>query len=214
MPDPTTPSLPVSLPGSRGLRILFPLLQTALLITATFAFMTGDPYRGSWAAVAFALTFLPGLLERATGAAIHRGVKAAIALALFLHSAGGIYGWYFLYYPVYDKVAHFTSSVAIALMVLLLLLFMATFTRIRLDRRVMVALIIISVLVLGAVWEYGELTVDILIGSTYFVGPYDSTGDMLANLAGAGTVAYMAHRRLKGYPVETVFRLFVSLPST
>lgn len=214
MPDPKPPSLPGFPQGSRSLRILFPLLQAALLITATFAFMTGDSYRGNWAVLAFVLTFLPGLLERAAGAAIHRGVRVAIALALFLHSAGGIYGWYFLYYPVYDKVAHFTSSAAIALMVFLFLLFLATFTEIRVGRRAMVALIILSVLGLGSLWEYGELTVDLLMGSTYFLGWYDSVGDMLANLAGAATVAYVPHRCLNRYPVEAVFRFFVSLHRT
>lgn len=214
MQDPTSTSTPHFRWDSRCLGILGPLLKAAIFCTAIFAYLTGDPYRGNWAFVACALTFLPGLLERATGAAIHRGVKAAIALALFLHSAGGIYGWYFLYYPVYDKVAHFTSSTAIGLMVFLFLLFLANFTRIRPGRRAMITLIIVSVLALGTLWEYGELTVDILIGSTYFVGPYDSTGDMLANLAGAAAVAYPAHRCLAVYPAETVFRFFVYLPKT
>ena len=49
-------------------------------------------------------------------------------------------------------------------------------------RGIVVVCVFATVMVLGLTWEYAELRLDILSGSTYFVNPYDSVFDMIFNI--------------------------------
>jgi uncharacterized membrane protein YjdF len=116
-----------------------------------------------------------------------------ISLALWIHIAGYVQGWYVTLYPYYDKVAHLVSSFTVALIGFLGVVFLERYWRMRLTPLFVAGFTVIFGLALGALWEIYEFTVDIVFGGS-LNGPMqngltDTMLDMIFVLLGSVGVA-------------------------
>jgi hypothetical protein len=181
-------------------------LVLLLLIAVDGLIIRGDVLRAQWGFVALAIALLPALAEYLTPLFLPWPMKFFIALSLILHIAGGIFGFYFTLYPVYDKIGHLVSSIAISLVIVVVLLILVGITGIRLSNPAVVIWIFIPVMVCGVAWEYAELNIDTVAGSTYFVNVNDSFLDMLFNVMGTSYVVLNIRELLKRESLMDLYR--------
>jgi hypothetical protein len=184
-------------------------LVLLLFIAATGWVIRGDLLRAQWGFVALAIALLPALAEYLTPLILPWPMKFFITLSLIFHIAGGIFGFYFTLYPVYDKIGHLVSSIAISLVIVVMLLILVGITGIRLSNPAVVIFIFIPVIVCGVAWEYAELNIDTVAGSTYFVNVNDSLLDMLFNIMGTSYVVINIRELLKRESLTDLYRRFI-----
>lgn len=184
-------------------------LVLLLLIAAYGLIIRGDLLRAQWGFVAFAIALLPALAEYLTPLLLPWPMKVFITLSLIFHIAGGIFSFYFTLYPVYDKIGHLVSSIAISLVIVVGILILVGITGIKLGKSIVVIGIIIPVLLFGVAWEYAELNIDTVAGSTYFVNINDSLLDMLFNVTGITYVVMNIHELLKHESIMDLYRRFI-----
>ena len=191
--------------------LLYYLTIVALLWFAISGIIYNDTYRAIWGFCAAILAALPALVEWRKGWIFPWPVKFLLGLALVMHIGGGIESWYFSLYPIYDKIAHLVSAMAIALLIFLFLLFLEYYDIIHLGRRKIVFIVIFVTLFFGLAWEVAEYDIDQNLLSTYWVNLYDSIFDTIFNIIAVGFIAYHANEYLKAEPPEKVYRRFVKL---
>jgi hypothetical protein len=174
-------------------------ITMALLLVVALAglLIRNDLFRARWGFVAVALALLPAACEWITGIRFPWPMKFLLALALVMHMAGGIFRFYFTLYPIYDKFCHLIAAMGIALLVFVFLLVLGGLTGNNFQRISVVVWIFVTVIFLGFAWEYAELRLDIISGSTYFVNPYDSIFDMIFNIIATSYVAINVGEYLK-----------------
>jgi hypothetical protein len=181
-------------------------LLLLLFIAADGLIIRGDVLRAQWGFVALAIALLPALAEYLTPLILPWPMKFFITLSLVFHIAGGIFGFYFTLYPVYDKIGHLVSSIAISLVIVVVLLVLVGVTGIKPGNYAVVFCIVIPVLLFGVAWEYAELNIDTVAGSTYFVNVNDSLLDMLFNIMGITYVVMNVHELLKHESLADLYR--------
>jgi hypothetical protein len=76
-------------------------------------------------------------------------------------------------------------------------------------RGIVVVCVFATVMVLGLTWEYAELRLDILSGSTYFVNPYDSVFDMIFNIIASAYLAAILNEYLKKESLLSLYRRWI-----
>jgi hypothetical protein len=160
--------------------ILFEFIFIALGVQALFI---GDIPRFTFLVAAMILAILPVVFERIMGISLPFGVKSMVCLALFLHLAGGIMRWYWIYQPFYDKFAHFIAAFTVGLLVFVFFLLLDFYDYKITAKEVLIGIFFIT-LMLGCVWEIGERTLDIMLKSSYNNGMLDTIGDTIGNLLG------------------------------
>jgi len=181
-------------------------LLLLLFIAVYGLIIRGDVLRAQWGFVALAIALLPALAEFLTPLILPWPMKFFITLALIFHIAGGIFEFYFTLYPLYDKIGHLVSSIAISLLIVVILLILVGITGIRLSSPAVVICIFIPGMVCGVAWEYAELNIDTVAGSTYFVNVNDSLLDMLFNVLGTGYIVINVHELLKHESLTDLYR--------
>ncbi len=129
------------------------------------------------------LTLIPVIAEKRLQIRFPAGVKSLVALALLLHVAGGISRFYWIFAPVYDKLAHVVSAAAVVMLVFVLFIILDYYNH-RVNTPVMfVAIIVISVFFMLA-WEVGEFYIDVLVRTSYNNGPLDTLLDLVSDMIG------------------------------
>jgi hypothetical protein len=186
------------------------LTIVALLLFSLSGIVIGDTFRAFWGFCAAVLAALPAFFEWKDGWIFPWPAKFLIGLTLVMHIGGGIFWWYFHYYPVYDKLAHLVASMTIALLTLLFLLFLSYYSVARPGRWTIIAIVLIVPLLFGSGWEIAEYTIDQNLLSTYWVNFWDSLLDTIFNLLGCGFIAVHANEYLKLESPERLFRRFVT----
>ncbi len=181
-------------------------LVLLLFIAVDGLIIRGDVLRAQWGFVALAIALLPALAEYLTPLILPWPMKFFITLSLIFHIAGGIFGFYFTLYPVYDKIGHLVSSIAISLVIVVILLILVGITGIRLSSPAVVICIFIPVMLCGVAWEYAELNIDTVAGSTYFVNVNDSLLDMLFNVMGTSYIVLNIRELLKRESLTDLYR--------
>lgn len=182
--------------------LLFVVALAGLLIR-------NDIFRARWAFIAVALALLPALCEWIIGIRFPWPMKFLLALALLMHMSGGIFLFYFTFYPIYDKACHLVAAMGIAFLVFVFILVLGGVTGRDFRREAVVVCIVITVIVLGLVWEYAELLLDIRSGSTYFVNPYDSVFDMIFNIIATVYMAANINEYLKQESLINLYRRWI-----
>jgi hypothetical protein len=176
--------------------ILFEIIFAALAVQAV---LIEDTTRFYFVFLAMIIALLPVIVEKIMGISLPFGVKSLVPFALFLHLAGGILRWYWIYQPWYDKFAHVISALAIALLVFVFFLMLDYYgTRVS-TMKVLLGIFIIT-LVLGGIWEIGEKSFDIMLKSSYNNGLIDTIGDTIGNLIGTIIAMLVAYWYLKKIP--------------
>ncbi|NYT08040.1 MAG: hypothetical protein GKC05_07295 [Methanomicrobiales archaeon] len=182
-------------------------LEYAVLIVFVFLFLwfavqavlIDDTTRFYVVLISIVLLGVPVLFERKMAVILPFGTKSIVALALFLHIAGGINRWYWKFMPYYDKLAHGVSALALGLLIFSFFLVLDSWEiRVRPSR--ILPWIFVLVLLLGLCWEVGEYYIDVLVQSSYNNGVTDSILDVLSNTIGTIVAMAIAARYLKSVP--------------
>lgn len=90
------------------------IMQSLILLQSLYSLYIADYSWGIGGLFGFALTLSPKVLKKRYKLNLPWEFNFLIALSLFIHVTGNMSGWYHLFYPFYDKVAHFVSSMLIA----------------------------------------------------------------------------------------------------
>ncbi len=184
---------------------------TALLLFIALAglVLRNDFFRARWGFVAVALALMPAVCERLTGIRFPWPVKFLLTLALVMHMAGGIFRFYFSLYPLYDKFSHLVAAMGIALLIFIGILVLGGLTGNNFKRRLVVPTVFSAVMILGLIWEFAELRLDITSGSTYFVNPYDSVFDMIFNIIATLYVSVNISEYMKRESLLVLYRRWI-----
>jgi hypothetical protein len=159
------------------------LFEILFLGFAFQAVLINDTTRFFVVLASIGILLIPILIEWAFSIRLTCGVKMTIALALFLHVAGGINRWYWKFMPLYDKAAHVMAALALALSIFSFFLILDT-RGIAVRPSRILAWMIILVIFFGGFWEIGEYSIDLLVRSSYNNGIMDSILDTISNLIG------------------------------
>ena len=133
----------------------------------------------------FFITLIPYAAERLMRISIPFGVKFMIPFALFVHAAGGIMDWYWSpVFPLYDKLAHFISGLAVGLVMLVFFLVLDRYG-IRFKPSTVLIGIFLLVAFLGGIWKIGEVYMDITRNAMFDEGLPDLIGDDICHTIGS-----------------------------
>jgi hypothetical protein len=177
---------------------LFECIFVALGIQALFI---GDTTRFNFIFFAMIIAILPVLFEKIMHFSLPFGVKSMVSLALFLHLAGGIMRWYWIYQPFYDKIAHFVSAFVIGLLVFVFFLVLDYYGYKLSSKKILLGIFVITI-IFGGLWEIAERTLDIVLKSSYNNGMLDTIGDMIGNCLGILIAMLVANYYLRKVPQE------------
>jgi hypothetical protein len=149
--------------------------------------------------VSMIILLVPILFERWRSIRLPFGIKSAIAIALFLHMAGGINRWYWKYMPYYDKFAHVVSALALGLLIFAFFLVLDSW-EIHVRPARILAGIFVLVFLFGFGWEISEYYIDLIVKSSYNNGVMDSILDSISNVIGALIAMLIAWYYMKHIP--------------
>lgn len=189
--------------------VYYSSLGLLLFISLFGLIIRQDILRAEWGFIALAIALLPALAEYLTPVIFPWPMKFLITLSLILHIAGGIFGFYFTFYPLYDKIGHLISSMAIAFIFFVMIMILAGMTGKNISRTMVVIGIFVPVMLFSLAWEYAELNIDILAGSTYYVDANDSFSDMVFNIIGASYFVLNIHAYMKNESLNSLYRRFI-----
>lgn len=180
------------MPISRGVYLAW-AMQCLILVQGLFGIIIKSPSIILTAGIGFFLTCIPYLIERKVNVTLPWEVNFLIALAVFLHVAGYSQQLYILLYPYYDKIAHFISSITVAVLAFVSILLINRFSCTKLARWQIFFYIVIFTMAIGAFWEIYEYLMDTLFVS-YLTKPLqhgldDTMIDLISDLIGALVVA-------------------------
>jgi hypothetical protein len=179
-----------------GILLLFEIIFIGFALQAV---IIHDTTRFYIVLVSMIILLVPILFERWRSIRLPFGIKSAIAMALFLHMAGGINRWYWNYMPYYDKLAHVVSALALGLLIFAFFLVLDSW-EIHVHPSRILAWIFVLVFLFGLSWEISEYYIDVLVKSSYNNGVMDSILDSISNVIGALTAMMIARCYMKHIP--------------
>jgi hypothetical protein len=201
----------MDLPNGMYLAYLFQLL---IALNGVYAFLIGDIQEMYTAFLMFGLTVVPYVVAKEMKIHFPWFVFFLIALSLWFHTAGYVQGYYVLYYPYYDKIAHLVSGIAVALLGFLGVVFLDRYWKMNLTIPFIVGFTIIFAMALGGFWEIYEFLVDTFTGGS-LAGPMqnsleDTMLDMMFVLVGSVIVAVIGVVYFHRHRKEEIMRLLIS----
>jgi hypothetical protein len=159
-----------------------------------WAIEIGDTARSYAVIVAMIISLIPLVVEKLLKITLPFGVKSIVALSLFLHIAGGVMRWYWSpVFPLFDKVAHFVSGMAVGLVIMVFFLLLDMWG-IRYRKTTILIGIFLLMAFFGGIWKVVEVSNDVLNHTIYNDGLSDIIGDTVAHTIGslaAVAVAYL-----------------------
>ncbi|WAI00182.1 hypothetical protein [Methanogenium organophilum] len=169
--------------------------QTLIGLNCIYAFVTGNLVGFFSALIMFVATLIPFIIAHRMNIHFPWFVFFLIALALWFHTAGYIQGYYEMFYPYYDKIAHLVSGTTVALLGFLGVIFLDRYWNMKLNALFIIGFTIIFGMALGGFWEIYEFLVDTFLGGSMAGkmqnGLNDTMLDMMFVLAGSIIVAIM-----------------------
>jgi len=187
------------------------LMQMLIVVYAVYSLHIGDYVWAIWGLFACILTLMPLMLKRRFHVTLPWELNFLIVLSLYLSISGNVRGWYHLFYPFYDKIAHLVSSITIAVLGFVAAVIMDQYTEIKMNRPLIVFFVIIFTMSLGAFWEITEFLSDNLFGTQLQVGLGDTMYDMIFDLVGGIIIGVIGDIYLKRTPKERFVRDFLNM---
>ncbi|HOP67473.1 MAG TPA: hypothetical protein PLM96_04415 [Methanoregulaceae archaeon] len=192
---------------SRGMYLAF-FFQALIGLNAIYAFLLGEFQAMFTAVLMFVLTLVPYVVSERMNIKLPWFVFLLIALALWIHTAGYIQGYYVIFYPYYDKVAHLVSGTTVALLGFLGVIFLDKYWKMTLTTPFIIGFTIIFSVALGAFWEMYEFFIDNVFGGS-LAGPMqnslnDTMLDMIFVLGGSIIVAILGNFYFKSHRKEEI----------
>jgi hypothetical protein len=190
-----------------GMYLAF-FFQALIGLNAIYAFVLGEFQAMFTAIMMFILTLVPYIVSKRMNINLPWFVFFLIALALWIHTAGYIQGYYTIFYPYYDKVAHLVSGTTVALLGFLGVIFLNKYWKMTLTTPFIIGFTIIFSVALGAFWEIYEFFIDSVFGGS-LAGPMqnglnDTMWDMIFVLAGSIIVAILGSLYLRHHRKEEI----------
>lgn len=192
-----------------GNAVYYAAVVVLLFIALDGLIIRGDIFRARWGFVALAISLLPVVAEYLFRIIFPWPMKFLNTLALILHMAGGIFGFYFTLYPIYDKIAHLVSSMAIAFLFFVTIMIIGGISGKDISRRVIVIGIFTAVMLFATAWEYAELYIDGMSRTTYFMTTDDSLLDTVFNLIGTSYIVLTINGYLKHESINSLYHRFI-----
>ncbi len=187
------------------------LMQMLIAVYAVYSLHIGDYVWAVWGLFAFILTLTPVMLKRRFHVALPWELNFLIVLSLYLPVSGNVLGWYHLFYPFYDKIAHLVSSITLAVLGFVAAVIMDRYTEIKMNRPLIVFFVIIFTMALGAFWEITEFLSDNLFGTQLQVCLGDTMYDLIFDFVGGIIIGLLGDIYLKRTPKERFVRDFLNI---
>ena len=178
------------------------LFQFLIAANIFIALSLGEYSQVFGGVLALGLTLVPALVTRRGNITLPWEINLLVALSLYLHVAGGVRGFYEIYYPYYDKVAHLISGITVSVLAFVAVLLLDRFSRLNLSRWMIVGFIIIFAMAMEGFWEIYEWLFDTFLGTNLQHGLDDTMLDMIFVLIGAVAVALTGNRYLSEFSKE------------
>lgn len=185
------------------------LLQVVMLLFALTALFTGSIGNALLGFLVLFLSIVPMIVERRLNVTFPWEINLLIVVSLFLHYGGEYQGWYDIFYPYYDKIAHLITSVTVALLGFLVVLLMERYAKTNFSAGMVFFMIIVLTMAMGAFWEIYEFTFDTAFGTDLQHGNTDTMIDLIFDLVGALIVAFFGTWYLKKNPRENVLNHYI-----
>jgi hypothetical protein len=180
---------------SSGMYLAF-FFQLLIALNMAYAFWIGDYNAGFFALLMFVFTLVPYWVAKKLHIEFPWFVFLLIALALWIHTAGFIQGYYVTYYPYYDKIGHFVGGFSVALLGFLGVIFIDRYWKMCLRQHFIIGFTIIFSLAMAAAWEIYEFAIDTVFGGSLAgrmqVSLEDTMIDMIMVLVSSVLVAVIA----------------------
>ena len=183
--------------------IIVILFEISFVLLAIQAVNIEDTPRLYIAITSFFMTLIPYIAEKLLRIQFPFGVKLMIPFALFMHTAGGIMRWYWMFSDFYyDKIAHLIGGIALGLAVFVSILTAIHFTTWEIEKKSVLMLTALLTFLFGFIWEVEELAIDSVVMTTYSGGFYDSIGDSIGNIAGILICLFIINRWMDSVPPQ------------
>ncbi|KLK88621.1 hypothetical protein SZ63_06400 [Methanoculleus sediminis] len=180
------------------------LFQFLIAANVLLALSLGEYSQVFGGVVAFCLTLVPAVVTHRWNITLPWQVNLLIVLSLYLHIAGEIRGFYMLYYPYYDKIAHLISGITVSVLAFVIVLLLDRFSRLNLSRWMIVGFVVIAAMAMEGFWEIYEWLFDTFLGTNLQHGLDDTMLDMIFVLIGAIVVALAGNRYLSRFSKEEI----------
>jgi len=171
--------------------------QALILIYTIYSFITGDYPWAFAGTISFVLTLTPAMIKRKFEVVLPWELTLLMVTALYIYVAGNIRGWYEIFYPIYDKAAHFLTAVLVAILGFVSVVILDKFTEIKMNRIMIVLFTIIFTVAIGAFWEIDEFLCDQLFGTALQKGLEDTMWDLIFDFIGGCVIALLGNFYLK-----------------
>lgn len=180
------------------------LFQFLIAVNVLIALSLGEYSQVFTGVIGLFLTMVPAIATRKWSITLPWQINLLIAFLLYLHVAGEIQGYYLLYYPYYDKIAHLIAGITVSILAFVIVLLLDRFSRLNLSRWMIVGFIIITAMAMEGFWEIYEWTFDTFLGTNLQHGLDDTMLDMIFVLIGSSIVALAGNRYLQEYSKEEI----------
>jgi uncharacterized membrane protein YjdF len=183
-------------------------MQFLILVSIVYSAYKGDYFFTTIGVLVFFITLIPYLVEREWYITLPWEINFLIVLALYLHFSGHVLGLYDIFYPYYDKIAHFISAFTIATLGFVMVLLLHRYSKIECTRMMVILFIIVFTMAIGAWWEIYEWLFDSIFGTALQHGLDDTMLDLLFDFCGALVFSpiglfYLTHLTVR--EISTIF---------
>lgn len=180
--------------------------QFSLLGMFLFSFIEGYMYPALSSLFGFFLVNIPAFLRRREIVVLPWELVLWIFLVVFLHNLG-IYLKFYDYIWWWDKLTHFLSTALIADFGFIGIVIVDKYIQsIYLPPKFLPFFIIIFVLAMGVLWEIIEYLFDLFFGTRMQYSLADTIIDLVFDLMGALTIAFLGPLYLKKRSVDDLIR--------
>ena len=147
--------------------------------------------------IAIIITMIPSILKRNYKVTLPWVLDFMITATLFVHVAGGILNFYHSI-PLYDKFAHFISSVLIAFLAFVVIYILDEhWEGLHMDKYAMAFFVVMTTMAMGVIWEFNEWTTDLIFGTNEQWGLQDTMTDLLIDTTGGIIIAIVGVNMIK-----------------
>ena len=191
--------------NTKWLRIIFYCVVMIYILYFVYDIFLGSEKlsRYLWAIYALFPILIPFYFERIAHVYIPWTIKIFLILSLLIHAIGEFQRYYYLY-PNFDVISHLISSIAIASLVCLFIIFVLLYYGLEWKRSKIMFIIILMTVIFGLFYEWLEIFSDMYFGSKFSWELRDSTADIMVDSLGAILVAWYTNNYLKERTMRTV----------
>ncbi len=154
------------------------ILQTLLMTLLPISIWQGAYLQAIAVFVAIVLAFLPAIAKRNYRITLPWGFQVLLIVAVFLHVAGLVFGWY-SDYSWWDVMTHLIGSATVAILAFLGVYSLYVAGKIHVTIKMIGVFIFVTTMAVGAYWEIAEFAFDELAGTRAQRDNYDTMKDLI-----------------------------------